>query len=54
MVLFDGVVKTLHLVHCYIFSIITTYLMYAETIKKLHASNMKVFEVYAIYLSIQY
>jgi len=38
-----GVVKTLHLVRCYNFSIITTYLMYAEIIKKLHASNMKLF-----------
>ncbi len=28
--------------------------MYADIIEKLHASNMKVFEVYAIYLSIQY
>jgi len=59
---FDGVVKTLHpesrrlayLVRCYIFSIITAYLMYAEIKEKLHASNMKLFEVYAIYLSIQY
>jgi len=50
----DGVVKTLHLVRCCIFSIITTYLMYAEIIEKLHASNMKLFEVYAIYLSIRY
>ena len=39
----DGVVKTLHLVRCYIFSIITTYLMYAEIIEKMHASNMKLF-----------
>jgi len=39
----DGVVKTLHLVRCYNFSIITTYLMYAEIIEKLHASNMKLF-----------
>ena len=39
----DGVVKTLHLARCYIFSIITTYLMYAEIIEKLHASNMKLF-----------
>jgi len=49
--IFDGVVKTLHpesrtlayLVRCYNFSIITTYLMYAEIIEKLHASNMKLF-----------
>jgi len=40
---FDGVVKTLHLVRCYNFSIITTYLMYAEIIEKLNASNMKLF-----------
>jgi hypothetical protein len=39
----DGVVKILHLVRCYNFSIITTYLMYAEIIEKLHASNMKLF-----------
>ncbi len=47
----DGVVKTLHpeshrlayLVRCYYFSIITTYLMYAEIKEKLHASNMKLF-----------
>jgi len=43
MTIVDGVVKTLHLVRCYIFSIITTYLMYAEIIEKLHASNMKLF-----------
>ena len=43
MVNHDGVVKKLHLVRCYIFSIITTYLMYAEIIEKLHASNMKIF-----------
>ena len=48
---FDGVVKTLHpesrklayLVRCNNFSIITTYLMDAEMIEKLHASNMKFF-----------
>jgi len=39
----DGVVKTLHLVRCYNFSIITTYRMYAEMIEKLYASNMKFF-----------
>ncbi len=39
----DGVVKTLHLVRCYNFPIITTYRMYAEIIGKLHASNMKLF-----------
>ncbi len=39
----DGVVKTLHLVRCYNFSIITTYRMYAEMIEKLHASNRKFF-----------
>ncbi len=43
MVRIDGVVKTLHLVRCYNFSIITTCLMYAEIIEKLHASNMKLF-----------
>jgi len=42
-IILDGVVKTLHLVRCYIFSIITTYLMYGEIIEKLHASNMKFF-----------
>jgi len=36
----DGVVKSLHLVRCYNFSIISTYRMYAEMIEKLHASNM--------------
>jgi hypothetical protein len=36
---FDGVVKTLHLVRCYIFSIITTYPICAEIIEKLHASQ---------------
>ena len=39
----DGVVKTLHLVRCYNFSIITTYRMYAEIIEKFHASNMNLF-----------
>ncbi len=39
----DGVVKTLHLVRCYNYPIITTYRMYAEIIRKLHASNMKLF-----------
>jgi len=32
-----------YLVRCHNFAIITTYLMYAEIIAKLHASNMKVF-----------
>ena len=41
--IFNGVVKILHLICCYIFSIITTYLMYTEIIEKLHASNMKFF-----------
>ncbi len=36
----DGVVKTHHLVRCHNFYIIATYRMYAEIIKKLHASNM--------------
>ncbi len=39
----DGVVKTLHLVRCCNFTVITTYLMYAEIIEKLHASNMELF-----------
>ena len=39
----DGVVKAHHFVCCYNFSIITTYLMYAEIIEKLHAYNMKLF-----------
>jgi len=39
----DGVVKKLHLVRCHNFSIITTYLMYAEIIEKSHSSNMKLF-----------
>jgi hypothetical protein len=39
----DAVVKSLHLVRCHNFSIITTYRMYAEIIEKLHASNMKLF-----------
>gem|GEM_PF-5470731 len=42
-VIFDGVVKSLHLVRCYNFPIITTYRMYAEIIGKLHASNMNLF-----------
>ncbi len=40
---FNGVVKTLLLVRCYKFPIITTYRMYAEIKGKLHASNMKLF-----------
>jgi len=40
---YDGVVKTLHLVRCDDFSIISTYRMYAEMIEKSHASNTKLF-----------
>ncbi len=39
----DGVVKSLPLVRCYNFSIITMYRMYVGIIEKLHASNMKLF-----------
>ncbi len=39
----DGVVKFLHLVRCYNFSIIAKYHMYAKIIEKMHASNLKLF-----------
>jgi len=43
---FDGVVKTLHLVRCYNFSIITTYPVYASNMKFFtYPSNMRFLRV---------
>jgi hypothetical protein len=42
-VILDGVVKTLHLLRCHKFSIISKYLLYVEMIENLRASNLKFF-----------
>jgi hypothetical protein len=39
----DGVVKTLHLLRCHKFSIISKYLLYVEMIENLRASKLKFF-----------
>jgi hypothetical protein len=39
----DGVVKTLHLLRCIKFSIISKYLLYVEMIENLRAAKLKFF-----------
>jgi hypothetical protein len=39
----DGVVKTLHLLRCHKFSIITKHLFYIEMIENFRVSNQKLF-----------
>ncbi len=43
MINYDGVVKTLRLLRCGKFSIISKYLLYVEMIENLRALNLKFF-----------